>query len=186
MHPSNYCEQQQATMVKPQSSCCDETFVVPGITTPSFSLGAWGDKTAQVVSPDDGPTFVFPRSCRDPDWDDDDDDHDDDDDNNSECWSVASSQQSIDCDDADDNATEADDDSVLVELDNYLAMNTDDAQQQMENRPRKVNFCHTLVTDVRYYERAEYKDYKDLYYTAHELQRIIDEFVAQGGRSPLA
>ena len=79
MHPSNYCEQQQATMVKPQPSCCDDTFIVLGITAPSFSLGAWGgDKTAQV-SPDEGPTFVFPMSCRDPDWDDD-DDHDGDDD----------------------------------------------------------------------------------------------------------
>jgi hypothetical protein len=184
MHPSSYCEQQQATMVKPQPSCCDDTFIVPGITAPSFSLGAWGgDKTAQV-SPDEGPTFVFPMSCRDPDWDDD-DDHDGDDD--SDCWSVASSQQSIECDDAGDNASEAgDDDSVLAELDDYLAMTSHECeQQQMEDRPRKVSFCHTLVTEVRYYERAAYEDYKNLYYTAHELQRMIDEFVAQGGRSLL-
>ena len=182
MHPSNHCEQPHTTMVKPQHEDCDDTFVFPGITAPSFSLGAWGDKTAQVA-PDDGPTFVFSRSCcRDSNWDDDDDNDGDDD---SECWSVASYQQSVECDDAAINVSEGDDDSVLAELDTYLAMNTDELEDVVKNRPRKVNFCHTLVSDVRYYERAAYEDYKNLYYTAHELQRMIDEYVAQGGTALL-
>jgi hypothetical protein len=179
MHPSNYCEQPHTTMVKPQHEDCDDTFVVPGITAPSFSLGAWGDKTAKVA-PDDGPTFVFSRSCcRNPNRDDDDDNDGDDD---SDCWSVASSQRSIKGGDDAANVSEGDDDSVLAEVDDFLAMNPE-VEDGVKNRPRKVNFCHTLVSDVRYYERAAYEDYKNLYYTAHELQRMIDENVAKGGRS---
>jgi hypothetical protein len=49
-----------------------------------------------------------------------------------------------------------------------------------------VRFSPDLVTDVRHYTKPCHEDCKNMYYTAHELQRMIDEFVRAGGTSLLS
>ena len=172
------CEQ-PTTIMKPQheQSDCDLAFFTSGhgMATLSFALGAWGTETngtAQITPvANEEPPFSFPE-CHDTSWDDDDDD-----DSQSCCWPVASSESSV----AREEDTE-EDEALSAELNACIALNVNEQEEEMNNRPRKVSF-RVDCADVRLYEPADHKDYKNLYYTAHELQRMIDE---QGGITLLA
>lgn len=57
------------------------------------------------------------------------------------------------------------------------------------SKDRRVHFSATVVSEVRMFERCPPQYHNNLYYTAHELQKIIDDFVAHGqepcaGRRP--
>ncbi len=158
---------------------CDFAFFSPGITTASFALAAWGSS-----SDNDKPTQAqsFPDFINHENWDDCDTDSEDEEDK-SECLCDASCQDTGECVQMQD-----DDATIFDEIDDYLSL--DPLSQPHDERDdrlptRKVHFGPEVVSKVCYYERAALEDHKNMYYTAHELQRIIDDFVAQGGRSLL-
>ena len=181
------CQQQQhqiarrtLTIMKQQHEAveCDFAFFSPGITTASFALAAWGSS-----SDSDKPTQEpsFPEFISNENWDDGDTDADDEDDK-SEYLSIASCQDSGECEYMQDD----DDATLFNEIDDYLS--SDPLSLPHDERDprlvtRKVHFGPEVVSKVCYYERAALADHKNMYYTAHELQRMIDDFVAQGGRS---
>jgi hypothetical protein len=61
-----------------------------------------------------------------------------------------------------------------------------DANAKFENSESRVRFCPDLVSDVRHYTKPCHEDCKNMYYTAHELQRMIDDFVRAGGTTLLS
>ena len=148
------------------------------MTSPSFALAAWGSK-----SEDKSVLQCEHQSLRDHlddcSWDQFDDDSDD-----CDYDDGVSFEDSYLCGEK-DNDTIHDDSFIDKDADN-MPRKVSLAQQQTCDVPcrvdsRRVYFCPEVVSNVSYYERAPLEDVKNLYYTAHELQKMIDDFVAQGG-----
>lgn len=158
------------TTMKPQHCTTDFTmFATQPMTSPCFSLGAWRDEEKEPQNRlFDGLPFAFPE-CQNTSWD-----QDNDDDSQSCDWSVASSDTSISWDHCEEENEE--DEALSTELDDYLNLCI---QKQQDERPRLVHFCDTTMVETFVKVAPEY--HKDLYYTAHELQRMIDDFIAEGG-----
>lgn len=87
---------------------------------------------------------------------------------------MASSDTSISWYDEDEENEE--DEALSKELDDYLNLCM---QKQFDERPRMVKFSDT--THVQTFVKVSAEHHSDMYYTAHELQRMIDDFVAEGG-----
>lgn len=160
---------EQTTTMKPQH-CTTEVacFTNQQITSACFSLGAWQDEAlSNNGDHDENLPFAFPE-CRDPtSWDDDD--------GSQSCeWSVASSDTSVSWYDEDEENEE--DEALSKELDDYLNLCL---QKQYDERPRVVNFSDT--THVQTFVKVSAEHHSDMYYTAHELQRMMDDFAAEGG-----
>ena len=159
----------------------DLAFFSPGITSASFALSAWGSSDHDTPAQAYGRPS-FPECLDSPSWDEGDTDADEGDDQ-SESLSVSSCENSGKCEKMD-----YDYNIILTEIDECLSWDPlSQPRDEVDNllSTRKVHFCPEVVSNVCYFERAASEDHKNMYYTAHELQRMIDDFVAQGGSSLL-
>jgi hypothetical protein len=83
--------------------------------------------------------------------------------------------------------TDIDQDCAEFEIDSEDSLSWlhtyEDAMEEeiQKQRKRSVQFNETPMIQI--YERHLVEDHKNLYYTAHELQHMIDAFVKQGGTS---
>ncbi len=139
---------------------------------PSFQLSSWssGSSAEATTTTSTTTTTAHSRSTKtgislpfaNVDDDTPDTDDDDDDDGSMSCdWSMESS-----FDDDDD-----DDENVVTEAPQR------EAEKILEDQPRRVRFSDCIY--VRTFQKAATEDQPQLYYTAHELQKIIDEYILE-------
>merc|ERR1712232_1381991 len=124
-------------------------------------------------------SFFFP--C----WEEEENNNNDDDDGDSQScnWSVQSSSCNEDYGWEEDDVDRMIDQSLSVELDQYLAMSMENYHSI--NRKRSIRFNENPVSTVHYFEKVSDEDCKNLHYTAHELQKMIDDFVENGSNNYL-
>lgn len=62
-----------------------------------------------------------------------------------------------------------------------LVFSFESASLQEDNclSPRRVQFCECPVTEINYYPKPPSGDWSLLYYSAHELQKMLDERAAE-------
>lgn len=163
-----------------------ELFMFDGpITSASFQLGAWGGSNSHS-----SPSIRMaktPESCsnnRPTTWyhtsdDDDSSADDDDDDDHSQCCSASSFESRSDyvCGKKKDNVL-----SEEIRFDFSLGQQlTITTARSTDNHECRVRFSCDIR--VRHYQKCDPKDWVHLYYSAHELQRMMDSYVPEDDAS---
>lgn len=183
------CEPQQRSSPSTSPDEMELLMFAGPITSASFQLGAWGGSNS--CSSSSNPTTKTPEPCsnnRPTTWyhtsDDDDsaaddDDADADDDDHSQCCYGSSFESRS------DHVYGKKKDQVLSEeirfdfsLGQQLTITTTPSTDNNEGRVR-----FSCDIRVRHYQKSDPKDWVHLYYSAHELQRMMDSYVPEDDAS---
>ena len=137
------------------------------ITATSFKLDAWSAPSCLPKNPLPMEQKQFANAERPTSWY-----HTSDDDDSQSCdWSVDSSEDDPIVEDANQKENISEEIRFDFRLSQSLSFSEND------ECPCRVRFCSSIR--IRHYEKSDPEDMVHLYYSAHELQRMIDSHRAE-------